>query len=91
MYAPFDLLFVAMQRKNAKGLLLCSAGEIHPGRYRLFHSSESTSRWITASTSRIIVRSCGTEYSELDGIASRFCDHTMNWWRVPVKGPSKPS
>jgi hypothetical protein len=31
MYAPFDLLFVARKRKNAKGLFVCSAGEVHPG------------------------------------------------------------
>jgi len=37
------------------------------------------------------MRNCGTEYSVLEGIASRFSDQTIKWWRVPLKGHSKPS
>jgi hypothetical protein len=47
--------------------------------YKFVHSSTETSR------------SWGTEYSELEGIAKRFWEKTMNWWRVTEKGPSKPS
>src|SRR2546421_12201849 len=42
------------------------------------------------STSSSSMRSCGTEYSALLGIVKRCVPETMNWWRVPEKGPSKP-
>lgn len=39
--------------------------------YSLFHSSTLIFRFKISSTSRIIIRSCGTEYSALEGIVRR--------------------
>ncbi len=43
------------------------------------------------STSLNIIRSCGTEYSAFEGIASRCPLNVMNWCLEPVNGPSNPS
>ena len=42
------------------------------------------------STWRISMRTCGTEYSEFDGIVSRRLPYNINWCREPEKGPSNP-
>ena len=48
-----------------------------PGQSR-FHSSRETWRPMIPSTSRIIMRSCGTEYSSFDGRANRWLSPSMN-------------
>jgi hypothetical protein len=91
MYAPFDFLFEASKRKNAKGLLLCSAGEIHPGALQIipflrvvfpldhgFHLANHHPQL------RNRVLGIGRDCQPF------LRPYTMNWWRVPAKGPSKP-
>ncbi len=59
--------------------------------YKRFHRSTGSSYPIIASTSRIIIRSCGTEYSSLEGMTRRCCPKLINACRVPENGPSNPS
>jgi hypothetical protein len=58
--------------------------------YTSSHSCPPILRPMIASTCRTSMRICGTEYSALAGIVCRCAPNTMNWWRVPEYGPSKP-
>ena len=49
------------------------------GYHKLFHSFTSILRFRISSASRIIILSCGIEYSALEGIVRRLFSKTRNW------------
>ena len=53
--------------------LVANARRKQPKRYKLCHSSAVILRPMISSASRIIMRSCGTEYSVFEGMANRCC------------------